>query len=161
MNHRITVITAAILGSVSCTMMGCSSDDNDKPVTREPTTKIVLPEPESKPAVTELDAEMVRDIRLLRRTMTLSTKPPLQASSGDAAGAAARVFALLKLIGMSKEEALSVLGDPATISDYGRKAGSEVDAPLIYRFDSGRGGYDYRVEFKNGKVVAVKIDGLN
>lgn len=161
MSYRITVITTLILGSVSCTMMGCSPDDNDKPVTREPTTKMALSEPDSKPAATVIDTELVRDLRLLRKTMTLPSKPPVQASSGDATEAAARVFGRLKLIGMTKEDVLLILGDPATISDYGRIAGSEVDAPLIYRFDSGLGGWEYRLEFKDGHVTNIKRRGIN
>ncbi|MFQ5464172.1 MAG: hypothetical protein ACE5E5_16285, partial [Phycisphaerae bacterium] len=76
----------------------------DKAVAPETETKTILPESDMKPNASETDTELVRDLRLLRKTVTLSAKAPVRGSSGDAQEAAARVFGRLKLIGMSKEE---------------------------------------------------------
>ena len=64
---------------------------------------------------------LVRDLLLLRKTTVLPTKPPVQGSSAEAIEAAERVFTRLKFVDMSKEHVLWILGDPRTVSDYGRE----------------------------------------
>lgn len=100
-----------------------------------------------------------KDIELLRKTYKLA-RPPLRASSPEACHAAARIFAKIKFEGMTKDEVLSLLGDPATISDYGIRAKPGPDEPLVYRFDTGLGGLEYTLQFRKGKVVAVKTGSL-
>ena len=142
MCHKIA-ITTIVLGCLLNVTMSFSADNK-------------------KPSAAENNTGLARDIRLLRKTFALpKTKPPVQASSADARKAAARIFGRLKFIGMSKEDVLWVLGDPATISDYGFKAGAEVDAPLVYRFADGRGGNDYRLEFKDGRVTHLRTIGVD
>ena len=62
---------------------------------------------------------------------------------------------------MSRSKVRDLLGDPKTISDGGITAGTEVDSPLIYRFDSGLGGWQYTLVFRNGVVLELKEEGLN
>ena len=82
----------------------------------------------------------------LRHTYQLP-KPPLKASSGKAIEAARRPFKNVSFVGLTREEALTILGDPKTISDYGVAASPAPDRALVYRFDSGYGGYQYTPSF--------------
>ena len=100
------------------------------------------------------------DIRLLGKTYDLA-RPKLQASSPEACEAAARVFAKINFVGMTKDDVFSLLGSPAAISDYGIKAKPGPDEPLVYRFDTGWGGRQYTLQFREEKVVALKIDELD
>lgn len=109
----------------------------------------------------EAPSTLRHDLESLRKTTLLPQKPPVRASSAEACVAAARIFDRLQFVGMEKETVLWILGDPATVSDYGIKAGSEIDAPLVYRFDGGFGGNDYRLEFNKGRVSEVKRIGVN
>ena len=54
----------------------------------------------------EAKTGLVRDLRLLRHTVTLPFESDVRISSGNALGAAHRVFRRLKLVGMTKEEVL-------------------------------------------------------
>lgn len=104
--------------------------------------------------------EFKRDVELLRRTNPL-TGVGINASSPEAMEAAVRVFEAFPSIGMTRERVLEVLGDPATISDYGRAAADEPDAPLAYLFDSGFGGPVFVVRFRDGLVSRVDRGSLN
>ena len=104
---------------------------------------------------------LTRDLRFIRKTMELPSDPPVQASSREASEAAARILDRLNFVGMSKENALWVLGDPATVSDYGIKAEAGADKPLIYRISNGRFGIEYCLMFKNGLVVRVDKQGVD
>jgi len=154
MAYSIIALTTIFLGSMSC----CLSAD-EQPATPKTETKMILPESDTKPIAKETG--LARDLRLLRKTVTLPTKPAIQASSGDAIRAATRIFARLSFTGMSKEHVLWILGDPETISDYGVKVKPGVDTPLIYRIDCGRGGYEYRLKFKDGRVAQVQELGID
>jgi hypothetical protein len=103
-----------------------------------------------------------KDRTMLRHTyrINLNTKP-LNASSGEACTAAARLFKNVNFIGLSRERVLEMLGDPKTISDYGIAADAKPDSPLTYRFDSGFGGWQYVIEFRAGVVVSMKRDGID
>ena len=100
-----------------------------------------------------------QDCALLRDTYQL-TNPPLKASSGKATTAAHRIFNKVTFIGLTRERVLAILGDPKTISDYGVAPTAAPDSPLDYRFDTGFGGWDYLVEFRNGIVITVKENSL-
>ena len=104
---------------------------------------------------------LTRDLRSIRKTVELPSDPPVQASSKEASEAAARVLERLNFVGMSKENVLWILGDPATVSDYGIKAEAGADKPLIYRISNGLGGIDYYLVFQNGLVVRVDKQGVN
>lgn len=102
------------------------------------------------------------DQALLRKTSVLNTKTvPVNASSPEACRAANRVFARVSFLFRTRAEVLKILGDPATVSDYGQAAGSDKSSPLVYRFDSGWGGLQYTISFRNGQVYRVQVDGLN
>ncbi len=57
----------------------------------------------------------------------------------------------------TKSEVLQILGDPATISDYAAPAKAD-DKTLIYRFDSGYGGLQFSISFRNDIAHTVQID---
>ena len=82
-------------------------------------------------------------------------------SSAKACQAARRVFTRNRFEGMSRSKVRDLLGDPKTIRDGGITAGPEVDSPFIYRFDSGLGGWQYTLVFRNGVVLELKEEGLN
>ena len=103
---------------------------------------------------------VVRDIQLLRKTIPISM-PVINASSDEAIQAAMRVFGNIDFVGMTKDQVLELLGDPATISDYGVPAEPGQDKPLVYRFDCGEDGVEYTFAFENGKVVAVEELGMD
>lgn len=96
----------------------------------------------------------------LRDTYQLP-KPPLKASSGKAIEAARRLFKNVSFVGLTRADALSILGDPKTISDYGIAASPTPDSSLVYRFDSGFGGYQYTLHFHSGRVTKVSEEGLD
>ena len=84
----------------------------------------------------------------------------VRGSSDKAQAAAKRIFSQITFIGMSRDEVLRLLGDPETISDYGEEKGEGADDPLVYRFDSGDGGYQWTISFEAGTVVEVEEAGL-
>lgn len=95
-----------------------------------------------------------RDRVLIRKTVRL--KPSLNASSPEAIAASVRIFERVPFLFKTREEVLKLLGDPATISDYGQRA--DPDSPLVYRFDSGYGGWQYTIGFLGGKVDRVQAE---
>ena len=95
------------------------------------------------------------------RDTYLIEKQNIHASSGKAGAAANRIFSRITFLGMPKNEVLRLLGDPETISDYGQKKGQRADDPLVYRFDSGWGGNQWTVLFRNGMVTEVKHFGID
>lgn len=103
----------------------------------------------------EQEPEITNDLRNLRDTALVSEDPPVRGSSPAALRAAAKVFRRLNLVGMDRSTVLWILGDPATISDYGIPQDEGANAPLAYVFDSGFGGVIYTLRFDNGKVVQV------
>ena len=160
MGDRITVFTMLFLGSISCMTMSCSSGDQ-KPAVSKKKLKALG---DDKPVFTEkklkapgTDTGLAKDLRLLRKTILSTNMPPVRVSSYDAIEAAKRVFGRLKLIGMSKEHVLWILGDPKTISDEGLPQKPGKDSPLIYRFVFSTKGYDGTVRFKDGRVTSVEF----
>ena len=145
MAHRIIVFTTIVLGCLLSLTMICSLG-SDKPVA-----------PEKKLKAPGADTGLAKDLRLLRKTILSTNMPPVRVSSYDAIEAAKRVFGRLKLIGMSKEHVLWILGDPKTISDNAFSAKPGKDSPLIYRFDMGAKQYDGIVRFKDGRVTSAKF----
>ena len=94
------------------------------------------------------------------RDTYLIKKQNIQASSGKASAAAYRVFSRIAFVGMSKADVLRLLGDPETISDYGKKQGGGEDAPLVYIFDNGMDGDQWTLLFQNGIVTKVEHTGI-
>jgi len=100
------------------------------------------------------DREDIRDTYLIE-------KQNIRASSGKASAAASRIFKKIKFVGKSKADVLRLLGDPATISDYGQKMKEGADDPLVYRFYSWRSENQWTISFREGVVVKVKHGGID
>ena len=103
-----------------------------------------------------------KDVLLLRDTAPASTEDQtLRGSSAQASLAARRVFTRIDYIGKPKAEVFAMLGDPKTVSSYGIAAQPGENTPLVYRFDSGFGGWQYTLHFTNGVVAKVEEQGLD
>lgn len=100
------------------------------------------------------------DRQILRKT-ELIPQQNIKASSGKAVMAANRLFEKIHFVGMTREQVLVVLGDPRTISDYGVPAANVADSSLTYRFDTGWGGWEFSIEFKNERAIKLTKAGLN
>lgn len=120
--------------------------------------------PDAAPDDTLLDADFQADLAMLRQTTPLpehrAPGVPSHASSGQAISAASRVFAQFPGVGMTRSHVLQVLGDPKTISGYGVAAKDGPDAPLVYSFDTGFGGVQFTIHFKDGFVTRVESQTL-
>ncbi|WP_395748230.1 hypothetical protein [Prosthecobacter sp.] len=101
-----------------------------------------------------------QDLALLRSTRRLPA-PVLNASSGEACQAAARLFSKVTFVGLSRERVHAILGDPKTISDYGVAQSPEPDSSLKYRFDTGYGGCEYVIEFRAGVAISLKTNSID
>jgi hypothetical protein len=103
-----------------------------------------------------------KDQALLRKHLIHKAKDggkDTKASSSEACLAAQRIFSRVAFLFRTRDEVLRLLGDPATISDYGEPAGKDPASPLVYVFDAGEGGLQYTLEFdKQGTVVRVQVD---
>ena len=104
-------------------------------------------------------------IRLWLEIFVCCEKTDLDSSSArystNDACEAARIFARIKFVGMSKKHVLWVLGPQETINDYNSKAKTELDSPLNYFFGSGKSGAKYSIEFTKGKVSKIEIISVN
>ena len=105
------------------------------------------------------------DQALIRKHLILKVSDGaknMTTSSGEAIAAAQRIFSRVSFLFRSREEVLDLLGDPATISDYGRPAGKDPSSPLVYIFDTGLGGMMFTISFgRPPKVNQVRVDYLN
>ena len=110
----------------------------------------------------ELYEGYANDVKLLRDHYEIESQgKTIKASSGKAVGAAHRLFAKASFLSKTRDEVLNLLGDPSSISDYGVKMEKGKDAPIIYRFDTGFGGAEYKLTFRHDKVVGVECNQLN
>ena len=102
---------------------------------------------------------------LLRSTTNIpagsNSEKTIKASSDKAMQAAHRLFSNVSMLFKTRDEVLAILGDPTSISDYGVKAKQEKDADLVYRFDSGFGGWQFTIKFRNDRVWVVQADGID
>ena len=99
------------------------------------------------------------DQALLRKHLIHKAKDgskDIKASSTEAIQAAQRIFSRVSFLFRSRQEVLELLGDPATISDYGKPAGKGSSSPLVYVFDMGLGGLEFTISFD--KQVPPKVD---
>src|SRR5262245_4822966 len=107
------------------------------------------------------------DQALLRKHLIHKAKDggkDTRASSAEACHAAQRIFSRVSFLFRSRAEVLDLLGDPATISDYGEPAGKDPTSPLVYVFDTGFGGLSYTISFDAQvppKVDQVRVDSRN
>ena len=104
------------------------------------------------------------DQAALRKQVVLKTRDSREtkASSAEACAAARRIFGQVSFLFRSRAEVLDLLGDPATISDYGRPAGKDPADPLVYRFDTGLGGWQFTIGFdRRGRAIEVRVEVLD
>lgn len=105
------------------------------------------------------------DQALLRKQAVFESKDDAKdtkASSPEACQAAQRIFARVPFLFRTKSEVLELLGDPATVSDYGEAAEKGLSSPLVYVFDTGFGGLQYTIGFDGeGRVSRVQVDSRN
>lgn len=113
----------------------------------------------------EKSSNLAADLRLMWETRKLGgshdpTHGPNPRSSTDRAiNAASRVFNTVELVGKTREEVISLLGDPKSSSDsiYNFPFWPAPKSALVYRFDSGAYGWQFNVLFDDeGKVREVE-----
>lgn len=104
-------------------------------------------------------AEDVERLRDIQRVPTTESRTVL-ASTHAAQAAARRIFSRVSFLHRDREEVLQMLGDPATISAYGKPAGEAASDPLVYVFDNGDAGFIYTLDFQNGHCVGVYVEFL-
>lgn len=106
--------------------------------------------------------EFARDIVRFRKVRAVSGgERMVRASSPDACIAAGRLFQNIDFVGWRRDEALNLLGAPGILNDYGVKAGTRHDSPLVYRVDSGWGGWEHVLELEDDVVVRYKARSLD
>jgi hypothetical protein len=105
------------------------------------------------------------DLKLMWKTRRLGgthdrTHGPNPRSSTDRAiNAASRVFNTVELIGKTRDEVVTMLGDPKTSSDsiYNFPFWPAPKGSLVYRFDSGAYGWQFNVVLgEDGRVREVQ-----
>jgi HEAT repeat protein len=129
-------------------------------------------DPEEKPEAYEAESQRVADsspiahyygfaddLKIMRLTFE-SEGPPSIWSPGEAQSAAFHVFRNTPLVGLTKKEALQLLGDPIRMSQFDERARSDPDTPLQYKFDNGYGGTEYTLHFKDGRLTRIEVRGF-
>ena len=89
--------------------------------------------------------------------------PDPKGSTDDATSAASRVFNTVQLTGKTRDEVIALLGDPKKSNDsvYNFPWYSAPKGSLVYRFDTGRGGWQFNVVFDgDGRVREVRRYGI-
>lgn len=89
-------------------------------------------------------------------THLLFNGPVQHASTESAIQAAGRVFSQAHLMGLTRSQVIALLGDPRTASNSGYNF-PFYPAPagaLVYRFDTGAGGWQFNVTFGRGGLVS-------
>jgi hypothetical protein len=100
--------------------------------------------------------ESVRaDIRLMQERVDSPGGTGSFYAPERAIAAAQRVFAALPLIGMTRQEVVAVLGEPA---ESIAPSGSPVRGRLNYRFDGGYGGWEYLLTIDQHSRVTKVIE---
>jgi hypothetical protein len=100
---------------------------------------------------------------LLRGNAGPDAGPNPHGSSDRAVNAASRVFNTVNLSGMTREEVIKTLGDPAKASNsiYNFPFYPVRKGNLVYRFDNGSSGWQFDIEFDEaGKVRNVTRLGI-
>jgi hypothetical protein len=104
------------------------------------------------------------DVKLMWETShihgnTGSNAPNQQGSSERAVKAAGRVFSTLPLVGMTRQQVLETLGDPKTSSDsiYNFPFYPPTPGALVYRFDTGSGGWQFDLVLNDHDVVTKVV----
>jgi hypothetical protein len=107
------------------------------------------------------ETELALDLGLLRngRFVNPPADPPDWVSSAESLAAAARVFGRLNFVGLDRATVLWILGEESIGLSPAVEA-EGPDAPLVYRFDLGGRGTQYVLEFRGGRVSAVRKEPL-
>lgn len=108
-------------------------------------------------------ADLPRDIPRMWETGPLASEPGEQASTREAVAAADRVFNTLELRGKTRSGVIALLGHPkhSSRSRYNFPFYPAPKEALVYRFDTGAGGWQFNVLFDHqGKVREVERHGI-
>ncbi|HVS73454.1 MAG TPA: hypothetical protein VHQ47_19680 [Phycisphaerae bacterium] len=123
------------------------------------------PQPQDPGAIS---SDLAADSKLMWETEHIGgegTGVPIEhrfASTQRAVDAASRVFNSIDLIGLSREQVMARLGDPRTSSNsiYNFPFYPAPGDDLVYRFDTGAGGWQFNIHFSSGKVSSVDRLGI-
>jgi HEAT repeat protein len=97
------------------------------------------------------------DLRLALRNMDYEG-PEFNFSAPEAVTAARRIFANGRFEGKTKSEVLAILGNPQALSAYARARYQASERQLVYCYATGKGGPEYTLHFKDGRVSSVEGD---
>jgi hypothetical protein len=95
------------------------------------------------------------DRRLIGRRIEYEG-PEYNHAAPEAIRAGGRLFSNVKFVGKTKQEVFDVLGE----GRHATRRDKNAEGALVYRFDTGFGGTEYRLLFKDGRVHSVKVNGL-
>ena len=114
-------------------------------------------------------ADLATDVKRMWATQPLTgdadpdAGPNPKGSTSDAVAAASRVFNTVELIGKTREEVIALFGDPRASNDsvYNFPFYPAPKGSLVYRFDTGAGGWQFNVLFdSDGRVREVRRYGI-
>ena len=118
------------------------------------------PYPDSNKAV-----DLPSDLKLMWETQRLGGTPDPthgpnpRSSTARAINAASRVFNTVELLGKTRDQVVTLLGDPKSSSDsiYNFPFWPTPKGAMVYRFDSGACGWQFNIELDaEGKVSKVE-----
>jgi hypothetical protein len=113
-------------------------------------------QPETNPQ--EISKSIRADIRRMWETVPMGGERTRKASSFRATEAAYRVFTSIQFVGMTRQEVIHLVGDPQKSSDsiYNFPFYPTPKDMLVYRFDTGTGGWQFNFSFdRHGRVSKV------
>ena len=154
MNHRLFLV---IFLPVASLLGACGPDDVSNQVVPKNKSQASKEDSGLPPLDRRFYKGCQQDLLAFRTTARLP-KQTSRGASVESVQAAARIFKRIDFVAMTKKEVLSLLGDPATVNEYGIAARPGDNSPLEYRMDTGFGGLQYTLEFKNGKVQELRVE---
>ena len=77
--------------------------------------------------------------------------PAYTVCAPKAVAAVGRVFRNVDFVGKTKQEVFAILGEPK--DDFARDEGAE--GAIVYRYDTGGSGMEYKLVFGHGRVHSV------
>ncbi|CAA6677875.1 MULTISPECIES: hypothetical protein [unclassified Lentimonas] len=107
--------------------------------------------------------DIKEDMKYMWHTTPRTSGYKGEASSMKAVRAAKRVFNTIDILGYNKKEVIELLGDPKSSSEsvYNFPFFPAGDNVLVYRFDTGNGGWQFNIKFIDGQVESVKHLGIH
>lgn len=99
------------------------------------------------------------DIRRMWETVPMEGEPAKKASSDRATQAAYRVFSSIQFVGMTRQQVIQLVGDPQRSNDsiYNFPYYPTAKDKLVYRFDTGFGGWQFNFSFDRHNRVSKVI----